>query len=295
MSSVSAGSNDKEMSQIPELLEGTLRDIGIPPRPAILERISNEMNKDNPDLRQLGAIIGSDVGLAAGLIAIANSPYFSYRGHVRSVNEALMLLGLRTASQAIAGLILKKIFPATPSLVRFWDASASIARLSGWLAQHYGARARIRSDDAYTYGLFRDCGIAVLMRRFKEYPETLKQANDEQERSFTEVEEQTYPTNHAMVGCLLAQSWWLPEETCLAIRHHHEYLALQENRAGLPPISLGLIAITQLAEHLFQHHTGMSKTQEWAKASAFCLGFLGMDEVELAVLYQESMTIVTDA
>lgn len=152
---------DKSM-RVEGLLENTLGDNGIPARPVILDRIHIEMLRPEPDLNLLARIICADVALAGGLISIANSPYFGFHGRVRSVNEALMILGLDVACCAIAGLILRKLFPATLALERFWDSSAGIARLSGWLAQHSDIGISIHASDAYTYGLFRDCGIAVL-------------------------------------------------------------------------------------------------------------------------------------
>jgi HD-like signal output (HDOD) protein len=165
-------------SPVDALLESSLKDIGIPPRPAILQRISDEMLKDEPDFRRLANIIGADVSLAAGLIKTANSPFFGSRNRVRSVNEALVMLGLDVASRAIAGLILRKVFPASLHLERFWDASARIARLSGWLAKRVGHN-KLRQDDAYTFGLFRDCGIPVLLMRFPGYNKVLAAANAE--------------------------------------------------------------------------------------------------------------------
>lgn len=277
-----------DSSRISEMLESTLRDIGIPPRPAILDRINAEMRKEDPNFKQLALVISSDVGLAAGLISLANSPFFGSRGRVRSVNEALMMLGLSVTSRAIAGLVFRQMFPVTPLLTRFWDASASIARLSGWLSQNLNG-TRTRAEDAYTFGLFRDCGIAVLISRYRDYPNILKQANENSQLSFTAIEETTYPTNHAIVGCLLAQGWWLPEEICLAIRHHHEYPPLGQKN----PAVLNLIATAQLAEHLFQHHTGLSDTKEWEKASAFCLTHLNLNLDSLLQLYEESAQVAT--
>ena len=130
-----------------------------------------------------------------------------------------------------SSLILRKVFPASLHLERFWDASARIARLSGWLAKRVGHN-KLRQDDAYTFGLFRDCGIPVLLMRFPGYNKVLAAANAEAQQSFTAIEDAQLPTNHAMVGCLLAQSWWLPEETCLAIRHHHDAAVIET-----PPVS----------------------------------------------------------
>lgn len=277
------------------LLHDTLGDNGIPSRPAVLDRVHAEMGKDEPDLNLLARIIGADVALSGGLISIANSPYFGFHGRVRSVNEALMVLGLDIACRAIAGLILRKLFPASLILERFWDASSGIARLSGWLAQCPEIAIKIPANDAYTFALFRDSGIAVLINRFPFYHEVLKQANEEKILNFTQVEEIQCPTNHAVIGGLLAQSWWLPEEMSTAIRLHHEFSILEKTDSTvLPPATRGLIAIAQFAEHIFQHHTGLSATQEWFKSNEVCMRLLGISEDQMGYFYEESAPILAN-
>ena len=210
---------------------------------------------------------------------------------MRSINEALMVLGLDVSSRAIAGIILRKVFPHSLHLERFWDASAQIARLSGWLAQRLGNN-KLRPDDAYTFGLFRDCGIPVLLMRFPGYEKILDRANEEESRSFTAVEDSQLPTNHAMVGCLLAQSWWLPEETCLAIRHHHDAAVIEIPSITPPLASRYHIAMAQFAEHLVQRHSGLSHTQEWPKLGAACLRLLNIAENEVDGIFAESVHVM---
>jgi HD-like signal output (HDOD) protein len=291
-SQISDTSSDQSR-RVEGLLESALADTGIPTRPAILDRVHAEMGKEEPDLNLLARIISADVALSGGLISIANSPYFGFHGRVRSVNEALMILGLDVACRAIAGLILRKLFPVTLALERFWDASATIARISGWLAQREDIGIKVPANDAYTFGLFRDCGIAVLLNRFPYYSEVLLQANEEKTLSFTQIEEIQCPTNHTIIGSLLAQSWWLPEEISTAIRLHHEYVILQKNDSTLlPETTRGLIAISQLAEHIFQHHTGLSKSQEWIKSGEVCLELLQISEEQLQNIYEEGAPVL---
>ncbi|MDD2720872.1 MAG: HDOD domain-containing protein [Gallionella sp.] len=291
---MSETSRDASPSVVADLIERTILDVGIPPCPYILDRFITEMRQDDPDFNRLATLIGSDVGLSAGLIKTANSPYFGVRQRVRSVNEALAILGLRTASGAVAGLILRDAFPNVPNLERFWDASARIALLSGWLAQYFEIRG-LRAEDAYTFGLFRDCGIPVLLGRFPHYGQLLAKANQELERGFTEVEEDELPTNHAMVGCLLAQNWWLPEEICLAIRNHHDAEALVSEGSNLPQLSRRLIAVSQLAEYIVQRQSGLSQTREWEKLGDGCMRVLTLDEVQLEKLYIEAEPIATSS
>jgi HD-like signal output (HDOD) protein len=273
------------------LLESSLKDIGIPPCPAILTSITNEIRKESPDFKHLANIINTDVALGASLIKTANSPFFGFRSRVRSINEALMVLGLTTASKAIAGIILRRAFPITPALERFWDSSARIARLSGWLTQNVTYKT-VRPDDAYTYALFRDCGIPVLFNRFPAYEKTIQEANNEISKSFTEVEETQFPTNHAMVGCILAQSWGLPEEICLAIRHHHDLHVIEIPAILPPPSSRYQIAIAQLAEFLLQRQTGLCHTSEWPKLGTACLKLLGIGEDEFEPIFTEAKLVI---
>lgn len=293
MSNENEGAGYSPDRRIRNLLEIAIDDTGIPLRPSILDRVHIEMGKDEPDLNLLSRVISADVALSGGLISIANSPYFGFHGRVRSVNEAIMILGLDVACRAISGLILRKLFPVTITMERFWDASSSIARLSGWLAQHPEIGIKLHASDAYTFGLFRDCGIAILLNRFPYYHDVLVRANAEKILSFTQIEEIQCPTNHAVVGGLLAQSWWLPEEISTGIRLHHEYEILQASDSTLlPPATRGLIALSQFAEHIFQYHTGLSKSEEWSKSKDVCLQLLEIEDNVLKRIYEEAAPVL---
>ncbi|MBI5938454.1 MAG: HDOD domain-containing protein [Betaproteobacteria bacterium] len=286
-----APADDKLDSQ----LEASIKEIGIPPRPTILEEISREMRSDDPDFNRVAKLISRDVGLAASFLKTANSPYYGFRHKARSVRDALVILGLDVAGRTIAGLILRHVLPGGKNMERFWDASDRTAQLSAWLVHKLGKQPDAQADDAYTYGLFRDCGIPIMMRKFENYPAILTEANNDADRPFTEVEEAHLPTNHALVGCLLAQSWWLPEATCLAIRHQHDYVLMRAGLQSLPAASRRLIALAQLAEWLLQNISGMNKTQEWQKMGEACLAQLGLNETELPGLLDEAKAFMAES
>jgi HD-like signal output (HDOD) protein len=278
----------------PELsvrMRAEIRNIGIPPRPALLDEIDREMRRDAPDFKRLAEIISADVGLSAGLVKVANSPYYGFGKQVRSVQETLLVLGLRVVIRTVAGLALQQVFPNVPSLERFWDSAARTARVSGWLAGRLKGQILPRPEDAYTLGLFRDCGIALLMIPFPEYPEILRQANAETTLSFTDVEDRLLSINHAIVGAELAEDWLLPEDIHLAIRHHHDRPALADAER-LPDMPRQLIALCQIAEFLIQQTTGMSRTQEWNKLGDDCLRMLDIAPEQLDTLLADCREVV---
>lgn len=287
----SAPDNEAAAPELAARMRAEIRNIGIPPRPTLLDEIDREMRKDAPDFKRLADVISADVGLSAGLVKVANSPYYGFGKQVRSVQETLLVLGLQVVIRTIAGLALRQVFPNVPNLERFWDSAARTARVSGWLAGRLKGHILPRPEDAYTLGLFRDCGIPLLMIPFPEYPEILRQANIESTLAFTEVEDRLLSINHAIVGAELAEDWLLPEDIHQAIRHHHDRHALAGD-ARLTDMPRQLIALCQVAEYLIQQTTGMSRTHEWAKLGDDCLRVLAIAPEALEALQADSAEVI---
>jgi HD-like signal output (HDOD) protein len=267
-------------NQVADLLNAELSTIKIPPRPAVMSSIEQEMRSRAPNFGTLESLISLDVGISASLLKIANSAFFGFNGNARSVKDALQILGLNTVASAIAALSLRKAFAHVPNLERYWDSSARIAQLSGWLVPQIEAcHRKLRPEEAYTFGLFRDCGIPVLMSMYADYFDILKAANDEETKPFTTVEDEELHLNHALVGGALAEEWQLPIELRAAIELHHDPEAIRGLSAyRVPDTSRYFMAVSQLAEYLFQRLSGMNKTCEWSKLGQACCEVLGLQD-----------------
>lgn len=271
-----------------------LRNIGIPPCPAVLLKLHSETAKDEPDFNRLANIMGDDVALSAGLIKVANSPYFGFQKKVRSIHEAMLVIGLKTIIHAVAGLQLEKAFEHVARLERFWHSSAQTARTAAWLATQMSKKS-LRSVDTYTYGLFHNCGVPLLAAPFKDYLGVLQQANEAATGSFTQIEDEHFGMNHAMVGAEMAKEWLLPEEICVGILHHHDVDAIAGRKAEIGSASRQLIAVGHLAEHLNHLHTGLNFSREWEKLGDACLAVLGVGSETYERLCDESASALTDA
>ena len=271
-------------------LAEALAKIEIPPRPAVLDQVMAEMKSDEPDFRRLASLIMSDVGLSAVLIKTANAPIFGYRTRVGTVREALTMLGLVMVLRTVAAYAARQALPETPSLKGFWDTSARVAHLSGWLARELGIQDGIRPQDAYTYGLFRDCGIPVLSKVRDGYDKVLAAATGDETRAFTEVESAQLTLNHAMVGSVMARSWYLPDTLCDAILHHHDAAAISGN-GDLSAAGRRLVALAQLAEKL-QGGGAPAIACEWNKLGPAVLDALEIGDNTLERLQAEADDIL---
>lgn len=286
------GNGFESGTQFQESISLAVRNIGIPPRPAILDEIEREMRKDAPDYKRLAQVVSADVALAASVIKVANSPALGIGKRVRTVTDALLVLGLKMTIQTIAGIVLQRIFPHVPSLVRFWDSAARMAHMARWLAKNH---AGLNADDAYTYGLFRDCGIPVIMIPFPGYADILHRANHEREKIFTEIEDEMLGLNHATLGAEFAADWHLPEEIVIAIEHHHDSGFLAGFAGGDAPLDQAcrLAAIGHLAEFLIQEQTGLSQDCEWQKHDKDVMSVLALTPEQIDQFLEKAAEVVS--
>jgi HD-like signal output (HDOD) protein len=229
--------------------EKAVKDLGIPSCPAILGKITRESAAPEPDFRRIGQWISEDVSLAAAMLKTVNSPFYGLQRKAESVHQALMYLGLRTVSLIVTGLMLRQALggTASPALVAFWERSAQTAAASARAAQE----TRIVDRDlAYTFALFRDCGVPIIAKKYAEYERLLAVEASEDSKKMLALEVEGYGVHHALVGSELARGWGLGIDMCEAISHHHDYPISVNDRANAGRSSLRLVAIGWVADQV---------------------------------------------
>jgi len=277
------------MNQPVELEQAFVKNLAIPPRPQVVSMLFEEMSRDEPDLRRVAKVISADVGIAGAMLKTVNSSAFGLSRKATSVAQAIDLLGMRNVSGIATGLAIRHSISgaANAALDRFWDSAEKTAIISAHLAR---VLREVPADEAYTLGLFHDCGIPLLLRQFPAYKETLARANRSAERSFTQTEEAEVGTHHAAVGYFLARSWHLSEPLSMAILRHHDIEAFAD--ASVPGAVRSFIGIIHLAEHI--QHLMMRSTVdvEWVKFEAVVLRHFSLGEEDFINLVdgaQESL------
>ena len=282
-----------ELEMIDKEMERVSLSIGIPTCPSILLELTEETKKEEPDFMKVEKLVSRDVGLSATLLKTINSPFYGLRNKISSVSQAVSLLGLSMLSTTISGLVLRNVFSGKDqvSMERFWDSSAKFAMATMFLAKRIPG---LNKDDAYTYGLFQNCGIPILIQKFPDYKETLNMANNTPDKKFTDIEDDAHGTDHATVGYLMTKSWHLPDVTTNAVRFHHEYGLLSDVQTKLSTDSLNLIALGILADRAVHLCSGADKnfSLEWAKGGALALTQLGMSETDFNDICEDIADII---
>lgn len=200
-----------------ELL-AALRDL--PPLPSVVLELVESLGHEELSATQYAAKISRDQALAAKTLRLANSSFYGRGRQVRSVAEAIGVLGLRTVRGVVTAAGLAGSFRRHAGFDHdaFWRHSIGSALCAQALAGELG---RDDGDLAFTVGLLHDIGRLALASAFAPaYAEVEKWRRD-QDCPDGEAERAVLGIDHAEVGGLIARQWNFAPAIVDAIREHH--------------------------------------------------------------------------
>ena len=167
--------------------------------------------------------LSKDPSLSARVLRLANSAFYGMSREVSSVQESVVVLGMRTTKSlsliaasfpwlhlALKGKGLK------PELL--WDHCISCAHFSKLIAKKVD---NMDAEQAFCVALLQDIGtVALYLTAESEFIQLIEQAKTS-EVPFDELERNLLEFDHAELGAALADSWNLPKIYSKAIKYHH--------------------------------------------------------------------------
>ncbi len=267
-----------------ERLNQILQGVVIPPQPQVMVDLQMEQCSPRCSVERIATLISQDVGLSGALLKTVNSPYFKRANKISSIHQAVGLLGINGVvnlvnAHSIRGALSDDEIVALSS---FWDSAMEVAMTAAVIAKQIGYPS---PDEAYSLGLFHNCGIPLLSQRFDRYPQILKEAYC-RHTAITDTENSLINTNHAVVGYFVAKSWHLPPPICDAIHEHHHVSQLFLRDSSTHQVKT-LVAILKMAEHICHLPkilAGIDEDNEWAQAGAAILLYVGLSEYDYETL-----------
>ena len=245
----------------------------IPAQPRVLDELRLHLQKKVFDVRVLSRIIHGDPGMVAMLFKACNNAAYRKLQPFDSVESILHAVGVRQTFnlvQAVALASLQDIKKNREAYEAFWSRSQAIGQLAMLVADERISVCNIFPDQAYLAGMFHDCGVPLLMRRFPTYCKEMRLADPGCWNTLAD-EDKKFFADHCVVGYIIAKHWNLPDFICDAIRNHHEI-----GRMGMHQ-SRSMVAILQMAIHLYCRDQG-APNPEWEGIQEDVLSELGLHE-----------------
>ena len=190
----------------------------LPTPPGVVLRFLELTRRSDVPVREVAETISMDPMLAAKILRFVNSPMAGVSREVRSLQQAVTLLGVRSVN--MMALSLAVVSPRAAVKCTGFDrdeyvmqslACAAGARI---IATALGAPA---PQETFAAGLLSQIGRAVLAHGVPdEYAIPLREAKCAP-RDLPELERAALGETYASVGGQLLQKWGLPEALCSAI------------------------------------------------------------------------------
>lgn len=214
------------MSQLKQEIDQLLGNLErLPSFPDIVHKVLQMVRDPDADFQAIAKEISKDLGLTSDILRISNSAYYHPSREIRSVHEAIVILGLKTVKDIVmvsaARGILKQ--PVTGYRLEerdMWDHCIVVASLASKIAGDRKTKTPV--DVAFTAGLLHDVGKVVLSQVFrKAYLQISMETKQNPNQRFTELEKKYMGYNHSEVGAILLKKWNFPSELVEAALYNY--------------------------------------------------------------------------
>lgn len=164
----------------------------------------------------VAAVVGHDLGLAARVLALANSTQFGLSRRVTDLAQAVTLVGTGVV-QTLAIANNAALVDTSDILADAHDHAVRVAIAARLLAPTAGAHP----DDAFAAGLLHDVGELLLLQDSPtEYGRLY--ATFQTHAGQLRAEMLAFGTDHALVGAEHLLDWRVPDVIADAVADHHD-------------------------------------------------------------------------
>jgi HD-like signal output (HDOD) protein len=228
------------------------------PVTSFLQRSADE----SVPLEDLARILETDAGLTVELLKRVNSSSTALRIKIKSVAQALALLGRRPSRLFVTMIGTEGSVRSRKSKLinqnAFWNACLERALF----AREVSRLLKTDSDVAFAGGLLQDYLLPLLTDElFDSYHEFVERRETCPEL-LTDFEQSRFGWDHAMAGACLAFQWNLPDELVCCILYHHVGLRILSH----PTLSRSPVAAVALAalipDQFRQQHHGLEQLRK---------------------------------
>lgn len=241
----------------PRELVGRITDL--PSLPAIYFRVKSIIERPNSSITDVEREISCDAGVTSRLLSLANSAFYSVRGRLDSISQALSILGTEQVKHLLlvtsVATAFRGVSPALMDMKKFWLMNACRALVARSMANQ---NRRFDGERCFIEGLLGDIGHLVMYLGMPRAAEKALLRSTQSGEPLHRVERDLLGFDYAEVGAELLAAWNFSPIVEAAVRHHPIPLAAGGTVAGEASI-LHIAAL--FAEAAFSS----GATENWAR------------------------------
>jgi putative nucleotidyltransferase with HDIG domain len=170
-----------------------------------MQQMAEKIDDPNITIDEIISCITDQI-LVSKVLKICNSPYYGRIGHVSSLKEAVVFIGLKSLMSIVTVHAMSGFSPRNANEIKKVLQHSLVCAM---IARQISRDMRGNFELAFICGLLHDIGKTVLLEKLGEY------------MLLSEERDQLIEENHAEMGYLLAEKWNFGEDIKTIIRFHH--------------------------------------------------------------------------
>lgn len=187
------------------------REVDLPSLPEMATAISQAVQSDEADFKQIATTVQADPAIAARIVQVANSALYAGVNRVESLKNAITRIGLQATRVIVMSVVLKSLYTPQHSAIRksmrgYYRQSIRTGALCHALARHLPG---FDADQAFLAGLIHRIGTLPVLIQADRH-DALNQDAGALERVIGELA--------APIGALLLEQWAFEPQFITAAR-----------------------------------------------------------------------------
>jgi HD-like signal output (HDOD) protein len=248
--------------------------VELPAFPDVATRVRKALGEENLSPDQIARVVGSEAGLAARVMTLANSAALNRSGrNITELKTAINRIGhnnVRTAAVAFAISQLRRadeLKPIMRELEGLWREATMVAALSHSIASR---TPEINSDEAMLAGLIHNVGKIYILARARKHEDLFA---DPRAMSFVMRDWQ------ANIGKAIVENWGFAQHIADAVGEHEDV----ERSAGYADLTDVLTVAVLAASYVGEVDADLELNMQGVRA----FGRLGMDNQKFTQIMRE--------
>jgi putative nucleotidyltransferase with HDIG domain len=192
----------------------------------VIHKITEVANNVKSSAQDLTDVIQLDPVLTAKVIRMVNSAYFGLPQEIKSLKQAVVMLGLNTIKNvALSSAFLGKMNLNKGSTALngedFWKHSLGVAVASKMIARKLGIDSKYL-EEYFIAGLIHDIGKVLINNFFPEEMNMILEESSSRKLPILEVERKIFGLTHEEIGIAIGKKWKFANSLLYAVGKHHQ-------------------------------------------------------------------------
>ncbi|HOJ50693.1 MAG TPA: HDOD domain-containing protein [Spirochaetota bacterium] len=224
--------------------------------PEHILRLQKILDDPTSDFKDVFVIIKQDPALVADLLRVVNSAAYGFSKELKSVEEAVKMIGFRGIKNLVLGYTTKNLLMSQYKIKEVKDIidhSNEVAIIAGILVNRFNLKSV--QEEFYLSSLLHDIGKIIVFAVDPSLFSKIK--NFAKSRNLNEdiIDNIVLGYNHAIIGQILTEKWNFPKFVQEAVRYHHIPTEASEKY-------LDLVFVVYFSNVIFYYKRGLYKFED---------------------------------